>query len=151
MWAVVHPYHTAALRDPPGLKRFCRHSSFKGRNKDNSTATLVPLDAPLGRMCSVSHLFRCFFFFPTGGSEEDRRGRISSVRPFPYICHTMARLSVAGRRSGWRGISLFTHTMAPGDQRKWHKSSPLPETNVRSITHQIKQVRRQSIRNASLL
>lgn len=46
--------------------------------------------------------------FPTGGSKEERCGRISRERPFLYVSQTMVCLSVEGRLSGGQGKSLRT-------------------------------------------
>lgn len=43
---------------------------------------LEPFDVPLGRMCWTT-TYSNAFFFPTGGSKEERCGRISCERAFP--------------------------------------------------------------------
>lgn len=78
-------------------------------NKDNNQHW-NPLTCHLGG-CVGQPPIQMLFFFPTGGSKEERCGRISCERPFLYVSHTIVCLSVEGRPSGqggWQGKSLCT-------------------------------------------
>ncbi len=105
---------------------------------------LEPFDVPLGRMCWTT-TYSDAFFFPTGGSKEERCGRINCERPFLYVSHTIVCLSVEGRPSGqggWQGKSLCTCSPT---QR--HRVTTGSDTRINLyrrlclITWEIKQVR----------
>lgn len=118
-------------------------SSLPVLNKDNNQHW-SPLTCHLGG-CVGQPPIQMLFFFPTGGSKEERCGRISRERPFLYVSHTIVCLSVEGRPSGhggWQGKSLCT--CSPTQRHRVTTGSDTRINLYRTlclITWEIKQVR----------
>ena len=135
---------TSNIFSPDFLHFFFFFFNLAARTEQRQQPALEPFDVPLERMCRTT-TYSDAFFFPTGGSKEERCGRISCERPFLYVSHTIACLSVEGRPSGpggWQGKSLCTCSPT-----QWHRVTTGSDTQInlcprlRLITYEIKQLR----------
>lgn len=109
----------AELTHPPRFFLITLTFFLAAHTEQRQQPALQPFDVPLGRMCRKT-TYSDALFFPTGGSKEERCGRISCEGPFLYVSHTMVCLSVVRSHflAGKISLRLLTHTMALGDHRK---------------------------------
>lgn len=114
---------TSNIFSPDFLHFFFFFFNLAARTEQRQQPALEPFDVPLERMCRTT-TYSDAFFFPTGGSKEERCGRISCERAFPLrqphnslpVCGGASQRT--GRLAGKISLHLLTHTMASGDYRK---------------------------------